>query len=800
MRRLFLFVAITVLCVPAFAQSGLIISEYVEGSGNNKAIELYNGTGGSVNISNYMIRMYFNGSTSFQQFALAGTVNPGATYVIVHLQATDSVLISKANLYSNASWFNGDDAVALVQVSSGNIVDSIGQVGFDPGSEWGSGLVSTADNTLRRKFGVATGDTNLFDVFNPAIEWDGFAQNTFDGLGSHNSTPPPPPPVVIREIYEIQGSGAVSPYAGQTVETRDNIVTAVGPQGFFIQTPDFRADTSSATSNGIYVFTGSAPTVAAGDQVDVKGPVAEFFDFTEFSGSLTITVDTHGMPLPAYTQLQPGSSSFEPLEGMLVRVVGGTAAAGTDQFDETMSVAASTRPFRTPGISGGNHPEIFDIDPTGIGNPAQYIIGGASIELAEGPFAFDFGDYSIWATTLHYTNPTYPRGARARNAGELTVGAQNTLRLFDDIDDPSLGEPVTATATYEARLAAFSNHIRFNLGAPDVLAVSEVENLGTLQDLADAINYDDPALNYSAYLEEGNDIGGIDVGFLVRDTVSVASVTQLGANDTWIDPQTNASSLLNDRPPLLLSGAYVANGLPFAIDVVAVHQRSLIDVESSSRVRAKRQAQAENLAAHLNDVQSANPGARIVVTGDFNAFEFNDGHVDVMGILTSTANLTNQVLTVAANDRYSYVEEGVAQVLDHSLTSAPLNAYVRELNFAHVNADAPVALSPASDHDGVVLFVMTDHDADGLADDLDNCPAGDARPTVILNGCDSGAPNLIFAGGCSLADLINEAHATAKNHGQFLAEVNRILNSLKKDNSLTGEQKGAITACAGQWN
>jgi hypothetical protein len=116
------------------------------------------------------------------------------------------------------------------------------------------------------------------------------------------------------------------------------------------------------------------------------------------------------------------------------------------------------------------------------------------------------------------------------------------------------------------------------------------------------------------------------------------------------------------------------------------------------------------------------------------------------------------------------------------------------------NADAPITANAPSDHDGVVLYVMTDHDADGLADDVDNCPTGDARPTVILDGCDSGAPNLMFEGGCSLADKINAAHATANNHGQFMAEVNRILNSLKKGQSLTGEQKGAITACAGQWN
>ena len=59
----------------------------------------------------------------------------------------------------------------------------IGQIGVDPGTEWGTGLTSTADNTLRRKASVEAGDANGSDAFDPAVEWDGFATDTFDGLG-----------------------------------------------------------------------------------------------------------------------------------------------------------------------------------------------------------------------------------------------------------------------------------------------------------------------------------------------------------------------------------------------------------------------------------------------------------------------------------------------------------------------------------------------------------------------------------------------------------------------------------------
>jgi predicted extracellular nuclease len=67
-------------------------------------------------------------------------------------------------------------------------VDVIGQVGFDPGRQWGSGLTSTEDNTIRRKPSVCQGDADGTDPFDPSVEWDGFPNNTFDGLGFHSVT------------------------------------------------------------------------------------------------------------------------------------------------------------------------------------------------------------------------------------------------------------------------------------------------------------------------------------------------------------------------------------------------------------------------------------------------------------------------------------------------------------------------------------------------------------------------------------------------------------------------------------
>ncbi len=91
-------------------------------------------------------------------------------------------------------------------------IDVIGQVGFDPGTEWGTGLASTADNTIRRKATVTTGDTNPSDVFDPATEWIGYAIDTFDGLGS----PVPLPVELSLFAAEVVGSDVILSWRTET--------------------------------------------------------------------------------------------------------------------------------------------------------------------------------------------------------------------------------------------------------------------------------------------------------------------------------------------------------------------------------------------------------------------------------------------------------------------------------------------------------------------------------------------------------------------------------------------------------
>ncbi len=160
-------------------------SEYVEGSSNNKALEIFNPSLNSLQLSTCTIRHYNGGSsTPTYSYTLAsGTLDPGDVHVVCDDEAGTGLLaFCDESTNSAALGFNGDDTLALY---CGATVDVIGQIGYDPGSEWGSGDCSTQNNTIRRKCGLVTGDTNGSDAFVPSVEWEGFTQDTFTGLGTH---------------------------------------------------------------------------------------------------------------------------------------------------------------------------------------------------------------------------------------------------------------------------------------------------------------------------------------------------------------------------------------------------------------------------------------------------------------------------------------------------------------------------------------------------------------------------------------------------------------------------------------
>jgi predicted extracellular nuclease len=745
------------------------------GSDTAEFVEIVNAGNSGVDLTGVeLVLVNGNNSAVYNTIALPSVVlGAGELFVVcgnaANVANCDLDVTPDSNLVQNGA----PDAVALVR--AGVILDTVSYEG-DTAAPWtegsGSGLVDSGSSgqdykgISRFPNGNDTDQNNVDLVF--ACITPGLPNNAL----AENCSPVGP----VLEIFDIQGSGDASPYEGQGVASQDNIVTALGTDGFFIQTPDARDDLDVDTSNGIFVFTGAAPAVAVGDQVDVSGTVQEFFGFTEFGPGTAVSVDSSGNGLPAITVFDasvpspdPAAPScaieFECYEGMRVEITGGTVTGPNQRFNpdpvaEVHITAAPERTFREPGIEypglpgypvwDGN-PEVFELDPDKLGLPNEIIPAGSSFS-ATGVIGFEFGGYELWPDWLDFTPSVIPVPVPARGPAEMTVGSLNLFRLFDDVDDG--GEQVVDSAEYARRLGKFSDFIRNVMDAPDVLAVQEVEKLGVLEDLAAEIAADDPAVAYSAFLVEGNDVGGIDVGFLTRDSITVDQVTQLGAAELL----SYDGSLLHDRPPLLLEGRNTADGSDFPFAVMVVHSRSLGGIDDpfdGERVRQKRLEQAESIATKTQALQDADPDINLVVIGDFNAFEFSDSYVDVTGHMKGDfipeenlvcetndcddlvdPDLVDQALLIPEEERYSFIFRGSAQVLDHALTSSALDELIRNFAMARGNADAAFDLindgaTPlrSSDHDGIVLFLAKDSDGDGVTDDADRCPG-----TVIPEG------------------------------------------------------------------
>ena len=268
------------------APTELFISEYIEGSSNNKAIEIFNGTGASVNLStgSYNIQFFFNGNASAGlTINLTGTVANGDVYVVAQSSANATIL-AQADQTNSSGWFNGDDAVVLRKGTT--IIDVIGQIGTDPGSEWGSGLTSTADNTLRRKGSIQAGDPIGSDAFDPSIQWDGYANDTFSGLGSHAYT------ILEPKINEFSAStaGTDVEYVEIFGTTNENysaykVLEIEGDSGTSQGTIDEVISLGTTDANGLYLVNLVANALENG--------TISLLLVKDFSGLLNTDLDTN---------------------------------------------------------------------------------------------------------------------------------------------------------------------------------------------------------------------------------------------------------------------------------------------------------------------------------------------------------------------------------------------------------------------------------------------------------------------------------------------------------------------------
>ncbi len=586
-------------------------------------------------------------------------------------------------------------------------------------------------------------------------------------------------------IAEIQGSGAVSPHDKAVVRIT-GVVTAVVKKGFYVQTPDDKNDKDPKTSDGIYVYgEQSADAVSVGNFVQVDGTVTEFaprgqelfLSITEITRP-TVKVLEKYVPLPAPIVLTPAEVSpqgkldqMERFEGMRVKadilVVGPTGGYTNDKSGVSTSngtffgvIAGVPRPFREPGVDVWTKyvkkmpvtTPGFDMNPEIMRINSQEQVGAKTLDVPAGAVIKNMTgvvDYfkKFYTILIDANNPPTVENVKgfvpvsAAGPRELTVSSFNIENFFDDETNSKNVEKETVLPkdVYQTRLKKVSLAIRNVLAMPDILGIVEVENLKVLETVAAKVNADavaagQPDPKYVAYLEEGNDPRGIDVGFLIRSTkIKVIEVKQL-AKDDKLDFEGAQGAKLFDRTPLMVRAEVIdpKNPTPLAVTVVVNHIKSFLGVDSDTdgdRVRNKRRLEAEWLANFVLERQKADPNEKIILCGAFNAFQFNDGYNDLIGTLrgkpepnviapskfATPTGLANLVDFIDPKNRYSYTFDGSAQAIDHILINKPLHNRLLKFGYARVDADFPLvwandASRPEriSDHDAPVVFLNLD--------------------------------------------------------------------------------------------
>ncbi len=474
--------------------------------------------------------------------------------------------------------------------------------------------------------------------------------------------------------------------------------------------------------------------------------------------------------------------ALEKYEGMRVQADELTVVAPTGgRVDDKTAASQSNgvfyavlkgipRPFREPGIELYDYILLNDKDkekmkkdyakiPIFDNNPERIRIESAAQLGAQTIDTTAFSTVKNLTGVLHYAYRAYAilpdvdskhaisgavaaKPLPAPNDRQFAIAGMNLENFFDDQDDPAIKEDIITAEAFQKRLKKISMAIRNVIKMPDVVGIVEAENLAALKRLAEKINADAVAANqpnpkYEAYLIDGNDGRGIDSGFLVKSSrVKVSEVKQFGKEEKFKNPNKD-EEILNDRPPLLLRASIddAKIGKPFEFTAIINHLKSFLGVDDpkdgGARVRLKRRLQAEFLAKLVQERQTANPNERIILLGDFNAYQFNDGIGDTIGaikgapapkeaVMNYSEDLVNPDMTdlvdlIKADQKYSYSFDGNAQVLDHIIVSEAMKKHIGGFGYARMNADFPEIyrnddsrVERFSDHDAAIAYFTFD--------------------------------------------------------------------------------------------
>jgi len=753
------------------ADGDLIISEYIEGSSYNKAIEIYNTSNSVVDLSQYQLTLYTNGSTQANTtYSLTGSLAPLNVFVIGHSSASATLSVA-FDTTSSVVNFNGDDYLELTK--SGSVIDTIGTFGIR--TNWGK------DVTLVRKPEIIIGDSNRNDVFEVANEWLVKAKDDFSFIGAHisdasNGSGPNNPAIGLcgdpaTLIHTIQGSGSSSPLTDST-HTIEGVVTSVVPSlsGYFVQEEASDQDDNAMTSEAVFVYhSGITALPAVGQAVRVIGTVKEFYDRTQLSTTSTfVDCGITSAITPTLLSMPVNSAEvFESLEGMLVTsnqalsvtdtfdlakygqftVSNGRLIKPTNVFDAgsaqalTLADKNSRNRLVVDDLNNSTYPEVIPFPVSGLSHINTLRLGD-SVNGLTGILDYSFSDYKILPTAAVNVVASNARELAPvlNGEGSLKVASFNVLNYFNGPNFPTARGAHTQIEFERQSDKIVSAIIALDA---DIIGLMEIENDGftadsAIAELVDHINIK-AGVNEYAYVSYsqatlGND--AITVGMLYKP----ASVNLKGAS---VSTTTSPFDYGNRQP---LAQTFVEKATGEELTVVVNHFKSKGSCGNASGNNADqhdgqgcwnelRTQAANSLVTWLASKPTGTTDDDVLVIGDLNAY----GKEAPINAFTAQG-FNNLVSTFGGVGAYSYSFGGEIGYLDHALSNSSLTSQVSTAYVWHINADEPVALDynvekksnqqlvdyynndafRASDHDPVIVLLNLKSQQDLVGDfDLD---------------------------------------------------------------------------------
>ncbi|GAB4515960.1 MAG: hypothetical protein OHK0046_20290 [Anaerolineae bacterium] len=506
-------------------------------------------------------------------------------------------------------------------------------------------------------------------------------------------------------IYTIQGSGAESPFIGQTIIT-EGVVTAdfegtLG--GFALQSS---GDGNPATSDGVFVQNPGVDAVQVGDVLRITATVEEVYGETQLTDPVLILCGEQDAPAPVKVALPLADP--EQIEGMWVTFEQTLTVTDTTELGRYGEVVLSSgerlfapTQITTPGTSAVNQQAandrnrllLDDTQHTVYPDPTPYLFGteptlrlGDTVNGLTGMMSYAFGAYRLQPSAPPAFVRSNPRPAAPElSAGRLRVASFNMENYFNGPDFPTLRGADTAAelARQQAKL------VQAIMGTDaDVIGLIEIENDGTgagnaAQDMVDALNAAGGAV-YASVVPPFS--MGADA---IKAALVYTPATVIPVDDALTNPTPDFDL---PRPFVAQTFEEIATGLRFTVVVVHFKSKSCVDSAGENTDQgdgqgcwnALRVQSAELLADWLRTL----PNDDILILGDLNAYALEDPITTLQG-----AGYTNLAPLYLGNRAYSYAFAGQAGTLDYALASPAMLAQVVDMTVWHINTDEPAVLS-----------------------------------------------------------------------------------------------------------